>query len=62
MGDELLIIGHTTGVYEDTVTEIRVDNQIVESVAKGIYCSLKVKEQVRRGDQVFRWILEKDEY
>lgn len=62
VGDELLIIGHTTGVYEDKVTEIRVDNQIVESVAKGIYCSLKVKEQVRRGDQVFRWILEKDEY
>ena len=62
VGDDLLIIGHTTGVYEDKVSEIRVDNQIVESVAKGIYCSLKVKEQVRRGDQVFRWIFVKDEF
>ena len=62
VGDELLVIGHTTGVYEDTVTEIRVDNQIVERVAKGVYCSMKVKEQLRRGDQVFKWIWVKDEF
>ena len=62
VGDELLVIGHTTGVYEDTVAEIRVDNQIVERVAKGVYCSMKVKEQLRRGDQVFKWIWVKDEF
>ena len=62
VGDELLVIGHTTGVYEDKVTEIRVDNQIVENVAKGIFCSLKTKGQVRRGDQVYKWVWVKDEF
>ena len=62
VGDELLIVGHTTGVCEEKVTEIRVDNQIVESVTKGIYCSVKTKGQVRRNDQVYRWVLVKDEF
>ena len=62
VGDDLLIIGPTTGVYEDKVAEIRVEDQVVESVTKGIYCSIRVKELVRRGDQVYRWILVKDEF
>ncbi len=62
VGDDLLIIGPTTGVYEDKVAEIRVEDQAVESVTKGIYCSIRVKELVRRGDQVYRWILVKDEF
>lgn len=62
VGDELLIIGSTTGVYEDTVQEIRVEDEAVESVSKGVFCSVKVKELVRRGDQVYRWIWVKDEY
>lgn len=62
VGDELLIIGPTTGVYEDTVKEIRLEDQPVENVSKGVYCSVKVNELVRRGDQVYRWILVKDEY
>lgn len=62
VGDDLLIIGPTTGVYEDKVAEIRVEDQAVESVTKGIYCSVRVKELVRRGNQVYRWILVKDEF
>ena len=62
VGDEMLIIGPTTGVYEDTVSEIRVEDQAVESVGKGVFCSVKVKELIRRGDQVYRWILLKDEF
>jgi putative protease len=62
VGDDLLIIGPTTGVYEDKVAEIRVEDQAEESVTKGIYCSVRVKELVRRGDQVYRWILVKDEF
>jgi len=62
VGDDLLIIGPTTGVYEDKVAEIRVEDQAVESVTKGIYCSVRIKELVRRGDQVYRWILVKDEF
>ena len=55
-------IGPTTGVYEDTVGEIRVDDNPVENVTKGTYCSVKTKELVRRGDQVYRWIWVKDEF
>ena len=62
IGDDLLIIGSTTGVYEDHIQEIRVDDKPVESAAQGVYCSLKTKELVRRGDQVYRWIMVKDEF
>ena len=62
VGDEMLIIGPTTGVYEDTVPEIRVEDQKVDNVGKGIYCSVKVKELVRRGDQVYRWVMVKDDF
>ncbi len=62
VGDELLVIGPTTGVYEDTVREIRLDDRPVESVAKGVYCSVKTQELVRRGDQVYKWIWVKDEF
>lgn len=62
VGDDLLIIGSTTGVYEDHIQEIRVENKPVETVSQGTYCSVKTKELVRRGDQVYRWIMVKDEY
>ena len=40
VGDEIMIIGPTTGVYEDTVKEIRVDLLPVNQTVKGelIYC------------------------
>lgn len=62
VGDDYLIIGPTTGVYEDKISEIRVEDKPVESISKGVYCSVKVKELVRRGDQVYRWIMVKDEF
>lgn len=62
VGDDLLIIGSTTGVYEDHIQEIRVEDKPVETVSQGIYCSVKTKELVRRGDQVYKWVMVKDEY
>ncbi len=62
VGDDLLIIGSTTGVYEDHIQEIRVEDKPVETVSQGIYCSVKTKELVRRGDQVYKWVTVKDEY
>jgi U32 family peptidase len=55
VGEELLIIGPTTGCYEDTVEEIRVDLKSVEEAKKGDYFSLSVKEKVRRNDKIFKW-------
>lgn len=62
VGDEILIIGPTTGVYEDTAREIRLDLKPVEKVQKGVYCSIPVNGLVRRGDQVYKWITVVDEY
>lgn len=62
VGEELLIIGPTTGVYEDTVSEIRMDLKPVERVEKGVYCSIPVNSLVRRGDQVYKWVTVIDEF
>ena len=54
LGDDIMIIGPTTGVYEDTLTEIRVDLGNVEKTVKGEFCSIPVKSLVRRGDKVYK--------
>lgn len=56
VGDNIMIIGPTTGVYEDTVSEIRVDLQPVDSTEKGELCSIPAKDVVRRGDKVYKVI------
>jgi len=62
VGEDILIIGPTTGVYEDTVKEIRLDLKPVEKVQKGVYCSIPVNGLVRRGDQVYKWVTVVDEF
>ena len=56
LGDEIMIIGPSTGVYEDTVREIRVDLNPVEMSVKGELCSIPTNETVRRGDKVYKII------
>ena len=56
IGDVINIIGPTTGVYEDTISELRVDLKIVEQAAKGTAVSFKTNELVRRGDKVYKII------
>lgn len=53
IGDRILIMGPTTGVYEDTVKELRVNLQPVNKAVKGENCSIKVSETVRRADKVY---------
>ena len=52
--DPIMIIGPTTGVYEDGVQEIRLDDGPVPRAVKGDICSIPVKTVVRRGDKVYR--------
>ena len=53
--EEIKIIGPTTGVYEDTVSEIRLDDgAVVAEAPKGSVCSIKTTEVVRRGDKVYK--------
>lgn len=56
VGNDILITGETTGAYEDTVTELRVDLKPVEKVEKGTFFSIKTKETIRRNDKLFKLI------
>lgn len=56
VGDEILIQGPTTGTIQMEVTELRVDLQPVEKVEKGVLFSIQVKEKLRRGDKLYKWV------
>ena len=60
--DKILIMGPTTGVYEDTIKELRVELQPVETAEKGDACSLATQETVRRGDKVYKWVTVVEEF
>ncbi|HKK61403.1 MAG TPA: peptidase U32 family protein [Bacteroidales bacterium] len=54
VGDNIIIIGPTTGVIETTVEELRVDEKPCSKAKKGEQCSLPVKELVRRSDKLYK--------
>ncbi|NLA24779.1 MAG: U32 family peptidase [Bacteroidales bacterium] len=56
VGDEVIVIGPTTGVVEFKIEEIRLDKQSVKSVEKGALFSMKTPELVRRNDQLYIYI------
>jgi putative protease len=59
-GDELLIIGPTTGVVEYVAGEIRVDLKETEKASKGEFCSVKTECYLRRSDKVYKWVNSED--
>jgi len=54
-GDVILVTGPTTGVLEYIVDEIRVDLKVTEKAMKGVFCSIRVPEILRRSDKVYKW-------
>ena len=56
VGDEIIITGPTTGVYQGEVKEIRFDLQPVEEGVKGQRISVPVETVVRRADKLFKMI------
>jgi putative protease len=56
IGDSLIITGATSGVIEQIVSEIRVDDNPVNQANKGIRCSIPLSIVVRRGDKVYRQV------
>ena len=54
-GDEILIIGPTTGAVPLTVQEIRVDLKPVESTVKGESFSIKTDVKIRPSDRLYVW-------
>jgi putative protease len=63
-GDQYVITGPTTGVYEDVVSEIRVDLNRVTKVVKGELCSIPTRSVVRRNDKLYKivTICDMDDY
>ena len=56
VGDEVLIVGATTGVVEITVPELRLEMQPVERVEKGSLFSMYSETLLRRGDKLYKLV------
>ena len=57
LGDQVVIVGPTTGVIETTIKELRVNEESCQSAGKGEYCSFPVDQLVRRSDKVYKLVL-----
>lgn len=55
LGDEILIIGPTTGVVHEEVSSIEKEYNPVETASKGETVGIKISRIVRRNDSVFLW-------
>ena len=53
VGQNILIIGPSTGVIELQPQEIRVDLNAADKAVKGEKCSIAVPERLRRSDKVY---------
>jgi putative protease len=64
LGDEYVIIGPTTGVYEDTIKEIRIDLKEIDIAKRGDICSIQTQNIVRRNDKLYKIIpvCDEDDY
>lgn len=60
VGDEILIIGPTTGVCEDKVREIWLHGKMVGKTVKGDLCTLPVGTFLRPSDKLYKWIDSKE--
>lgn len=55
-GDEVLIIGPTTGVIEYTLPELFVDGQQADKGQKGERITFKIDEKIRPSDKLYKWV------
>ncbi|MFP4604681.1 MAG: peptidase U32 family protein [Bacteroidales bacterium] len=55
-GEEVYIIGPTTGVIKTHVEELRVEDKSVKEAGKGIPCSFPIKNKLRRSDKLYKII------
>lgn len=61
-GDEVMVIGETTGVYRATVEELRLERDPVAEVRQGDRFSFATTEQLHRGDKLYRVDIVADEF
>ncbi len=53
-GDDIIVMGETTGVYRATVKELRLERDPIPEVHQGDRFSFATTEPLRRGDKVYR--------
>jgi putative protease len=53
IGDIVLIKGHTTN-FKQEITSMQIDNENIEIAKPGDEIGLKVKEKVRKNDEVYK--------
>jgi putative protease len=56
VGEDMLILGPTTGVHNEIVREIRVDEKSVEKTVRGDLCTIPVSAQLRLADKLYKWV------
>ena len=54
VGDNIMVIGDTTGVVETKIEEIRVEHKNVNRAEQSIPCSIPISTLVRRNDKVYK--------
>ncbi len=62
IGDRYMVMGQTTGVYDDTMKEIRVNMDSVDTAKQGDAFSFPTSVPLHRGDKVYKVIETIDEY
>jgi len=55
-GDELLVMGPQTGMVEDKVVTMHLDNGPVQQAAKGSLVALAIAAPVREGDKLYKLV------
>jgi len=53
-GEEIMVTGPTTGVFQTKLEEIRVDLKVVNKAVKGEKLSLKTETVLRRNDKLYK--------
>ena len=57
VGDAIFFLGATTGVAEQTLTELHgPDGKPCETVAQGELCAIRTPQLIRRGDQLYKFV------
>ena len=55
IGDEIIIMGPTTGIIKSRVHEIRVNFEKVDETVQGERFSIPMEQIIRRSDKLYKW-------
>ena len=53
-GDEIMISGPTTGIINTSVSEMRFEDEVIETAKRGLNISIPVAEKVRPSDKLYK--------